>query len=77
VVTSDEVALIRLRSGLLTLKLDRVVVRLPRVFVTSARLGWDIASPLTIMFDDGGSWLLEVPPPNRRHARAVLRALAG
>jgi hypothetical protein len=76
-VTDDELALIKLKSGLVTLKLDEVIMRIPRSDVASAELGSGIASPLTITFGNGDSWELEVPPPNQKHAQAVVHALGG
>jgi hypothetical protein len=76
-VTDDELALIRLKSGLVTVKLDEVIVRIPRSDVASAELGSGVASPLTITFGNGDSWRLEVPPPNKKHAQAVVHALGG
>jgi hypothetical protein len=60
-----------------TLKLDEVIMRIPRSDVASAELGSGIASPLTITFGNGDSWELEVPPPNKKHAQAVVHALGG
>jgi hypothetical protein len=74
-VTDDELALITLKSGLVTVKIDEVVVRIPRSDVASAELGSGVVTPITIGFADGGSWQLEVPPPNKKHAQAVVHAL--
>lgn len=76
-MTDRELALIRLRSGLVTVKLDEVLVRTPLSDVTSAELGSGVAAPLTIKFGNGDSWQLEVPAPNKKHAQAVVHALGG
>jgi len=76
-VTDSELALIKLKSGLVTVKLDEVIVRIPRTEVASAELGSGMVTPLTIKFGDGDTWQLEVPPPNKKHAQEVVHALGG
>ncbi len=76
-VTDSELALIKLKSGVVRLKLDEVVARVPRSEVASAELGGGVALPLTITFADGGSWQLEVPWPSKKHAHAVVQTLGG
>jgi hypothetical protein len=76
-VTDSELALITLKSGLVTSKLDEVIARIPRSEVQSAELGSGLASPLKITFSNGDTWQLEVPPPNKKHAQAVVHALGG
>ena len=77
-VSSSELALIKLKSGLVTVKLDEVVVRLSRSDVRSAELGKGTSTaPLTITFANGDTWQLEVPGPSKKHARAVVDALEG
>jgi hypothetical protein len=76
-VTDSELALIKLKSGLVTVKLDEVIVRIPRSEVVSAELGSGLVTPLTLMFGNGDSWRLEVPPPNKKHAEAVVHVLGG
>jgi hypothetical protein len=74
-VTADELALVKLKSGLVTLKLEEVLARVPRSEVASAELGSGLAPPLAITFGSGESWQLEIPPPNRKHAQAVVDTL--
>jgi hypothetical protein len=75
-VSNAEVALIKLKSGLVTVKLDEVVVRLPRSDVRSAELGQGVSTaPLTISLANGDTWQLEVPGPSKKHAKAVVDAL--
>jgi hypothetical protein len=76
-VTHSELALIKLKSGLVTSKLDEVIVRIPRSDVSTVELGNGWVTPLTITFSNGDTWQLEVPPPNKKHAQAVVHALDG
>ncbi|MGB2874500.1 MAG: hypothetical protein WBB76_03400 [Gaiellaceae bacterium] len=73
-VTEDELALIKLK-GLVTFTLDEVIARIPRSDVASTELGRGIPSSLTIRFDNGDSWQLEVPRASRKHAQAVVHVL--
>jgi hypothetical protein len=73
-VTDGEFALVGLKSTL-TLKVDKVLVRVPRSEVKSIELGRGVPTPLTVLFGHGGTWRLEVPPPNKKHAEEVIRAL--
>jgi hypothetical protein len=78
VVTGQEVALVKLRtSHAVMLKAAGVIARVPRSEVRSAELGPGYAAPLTIFFTGGGTWRLEVPPPSKSYARAVVQALGG
>lgn len=75
-VSTNELALIKLKSGLVTLKLDEVVVRLPRSEVRGAELGKGVSTaPLTITLANGDTWQLEVPGPSKKHAQATVDAL--
>jgi hypothetical protein len=76
-VTEDELALIKLKSGMVTVHLDEVVARMPRSEVASAQLGGGVSPSLTITFNDGGTWQLEVPRPSKKHAKEVVDALGG
>ncbi len=73
-VTDGELALVGLKSAL-TLKVDKVLVRVARSEVKSIELGRGVPTPLTVLFGNGGTWRLEVPPPNKKHAEEVIRAL--
>ncbi len=77
VLTDRELALITLRSGIVSVKLDEIVTRVPRAEVKSAELGNGPACPLTISFTNGGTWQVEVPRPSKRYAVALVRELAG
>ena len=59
------------------MKLAEVIVRIPRSEVASAELGSGMVTPLTIKFGNGERWQLEVPPPNKKHAEALVHALDG
>ena len=74
-VTESELALIKLKSGVVRVFLDEVVERVPRSAVASAELGGGVAPPLTIVFTDGSTWDLEVPRPSKGHAKAVVDEL--
>jgi hypothetical protein len=76
-VTEDELALIKLKSGLVTFKLDEVIERVPRSEVASAKIGEGIAPWLTITFGNGGTWKLEFGRVVKKDAKAVVRALGG
>jgi hypothetical protein len=68
-------ALVKLKSGLATFKLDEVLERVPRSEVASAEIREGVAPSLTITFGDGGSWRLEFGRIVKKDARAVVRAL--
>jgi hypothetical protein len=76
-VTESELALIKLKSGMVTVHLDEVIVRVGRSAVASSEMGGGISPSLTITFGDGGSWQLEVPRPSKKHAQEVIHALGG
>jgi len=75
VVTENELAVIKLRSGVVRVFLDEVVVRVPRAAVASADLGGGVAPPLTIHFSDGGSWAFEVPRPSKASGKSLVEVL--
>jgi hypothetical protein len=76
-VTQEELALIKLKSGLATFKLDEVIERVPRGDVASAEIREGVAPSLTIRFGNGDSWRLEFGRVVKKDARAVVRALEG
>jgi hypothetical protein len=76
-VTESELALIKLKSGMVSVRLDEVITRVARSEVASAALGGGVSPSLTIGFSDGGSWQLEVPRPSKKQGQAVVDALAG
>jgi hypothetical protein len=77
-VTDQELALVKLRTvkGVM-LKAAEVIARVPRSQLQTAELSAGYVALLTITFASGGSWQLEVPPPSKSSARAVVRALGG
>jgi hypothetical protein len=75
-VTQEELALIKLKSGLATFKLDEVLERVPRGDVASAEIREGITPSLTITFSNGGIWRFEVGRVSKNDARAVISALA-
>lgn len=77
-VTDSEVALIKLKSGAVTLKLDEVLARVPRSQVASAELlGGGVTPGLTVTFRGGGSWEVEITRPSKKHAEELIRAPSG
>lgn len=77
-VTDQELGLVRLRTrNGVALKVAEVIARVPRGELRTAELGPGYVAPLTIMFADGGSWRLEIPPPCKSRARAVVHVLGG
>ena len=76
-VTAYEVALIRLKAGLASTKLDEVLMRVPRTDVASVELGSGFSSALTIELRDGDTWLLEVPRVSKKDAEKLVGVLGG
>jgi hypothetical protein len=77
-VTDQELALVRLRPRkVVMLKAAEVIARVPRSQLQTAELRPCYVAPLTITFAGGGTWRLEVPPPSKKYARAVVHALGG
>ena len=75
-VTESEIALIQLKSVLVSRKLDRVLARRARAEVASAQLAEaKTVSPLTIAFTDDSSWEFDVPLIAKSAAREVVRSL--
>jgi hypothetical protein len=74
-VTDSELALVKVKTGRWTTKLDEVIVRIRCTDVASAELGSGVICPLTITFGNGDIWRLEVSRLNKRHAQAVVHAL--
>lgn len=77
-VTDQEIALIKLRTrNVVLMKADEVIARVPRSQLQTAELDHGYAASLTIIFTSGGTWRLEIPPPSKSYAKAVVRALGG
>jgi len=74
-VTKDELVLVKIQTGRWRTKLDDVIVRIRSTDVVSAELGSGVIYPLTIAFDNGDVWRLEVSSLNKKHAQAVVHAL--
>ena len=76
--TEDELALIKVKQGLVGLKLLDVVVRVPRGELSSIELGSGVTtSPLTVSFENGDAWQLEVPRASKRSAEQLVGVLGG
>jgi hypothetical protein len=77
-VTDQELALVTLRARqLVMMQAAQVIARVPRSGLQTAELGPGYVALLSVNFADGGTWRLEIPPPSKRYARAVVRALGG
>jgi hypothetical protein len=77
-VTDSELALLKLRSrNVVMLRAAEVITRVPRSQLKTAELGPGYVAPLTITFTNGDTWQLEIPPPSKSYARAVVRTLGG
>jgi hypothetical protein len=77
-VTDQEVALVTLRPRkVVFMRAAEVIARVPRSRLQTAQLGHGYVAALTVLFADGGAWQVEVPPPSKRYARAVVHALGG
>jgi hypothetical protein len=80
-VTENEVALVELKQhGLVNLRLEGVIERVPRGEVTGAELGGGhtlYSPPLTITFAGDYYWALEVPRPSKKAAKEVVDTLGG
>jgi hypothetical protein len=78
-VTANELALVEVKSKVVTAYLDEVIARVARSEVASVELdgGGLYALPLTVTFSSGDRWELEVPKPSKKHAKEVVQALDG
>ena len=78
VVTDDELALVRLKSGLVSMKLDEVLTRAPRSEISEIELGEGRTTiPLTISFQSAEVWQLEIPRIAKKDGEEVVRVLTG
>lgn len=77
-VTDDELALVKLKSGLARMKIDEVLARVPRREVSEVELGNGVSTvPLTISFQNADVWQLEVSRLLKKQAEEVARVLGG
>ena len=78
-VSDSDLALVKLKQGVMKLKMtDEVIARAPRSEVTFAQVGdGKIACPLTISFANGATWEMDVPRAGKKAAKAVVAALGG
>jgi hypothetical protein len=76
-VSAGEVALIQLKAGLVSRKLDRLLARTDRATVAGAELGQGKPlAPLTITFADGSRWEFDVPLGSKGAAQQVAQLLS-
>lgn len=77
-LTEGELALVKMKQGLASLKPVEVIARVPRSDVASIELGGGIPmSPLTVSFANGESWELEVPRISKAKAQNLVSMLDG
>jgi hypothetical protein len=75
--TADEIVLLKVKMGLIRVRPNEVLVRVPRDQVAAVELGKGTVSvpPLTITFTTGDVWRLEVPTPSRKYAVELVRVI--
>jgi hypothetical protein len=78
-VGENDVALVRVKQGLVKLKVtDEVLARAARSEVTGAEVGsGTLACPLTITFINGAWWEFDVPRAGKSAAQQVATSLGG
>ena len=78
-IGENDVALVRVKQGLMKLKLtDEVLARAARSDVVQAELGsGKLACPVTITFSDGARWEFDVPRAGKFAAQRVVTSLGG
>jgi hypothetical protein len=64
-------------AGRVLLAVNEVIVRVPRSDLKTAEVGHGYVAPLTLVFTNGDTWRMEVPPPYKRRAKEVVHALGG
>lgn len=60
-LTDADVALVKLKAGLMGSKPNEIIARVPREEVTEATLADGMVPKLSITFADGSSWSMDVP----------------
>jgi hypothetical protein len=77
VATADEMALIEVKSKLVTVYLGEVITRGSRSEVASVELagGGMNSDPLTVTFKSGERWELEVPKPSKKGAKELVEVI--
>jgi hypothetical protein len=75
-LTEEELALVKMKQGLASLKPVEVIARVPRSDVATIELGSGVPmSPLTVSFANGESWELEVPMVSKGKAKNLAGVL--
>jgi hypothetical protein len=77
--TSEEVAIIKTKSGMIKMKLtDQVLARRSRSDITAIEMKRGaLLSNLMIQFHDGGVWSFDVPKANQKSAVQFVEQLGG
>ena len=74
-LTQSELVLARAKQGLVGMKCQEVIARTQRDAIQAIELGsGKLTAPLTVTFDDGQTWEVDVPRANLKHARAMQAA---
>ncbi len=75
-LTSDELVLLSIKTGLVGQKAGAVLARAARGSVAGAELGdGKLTVPLTVRFSDGVEWSISVPRARVKDARKILAGL--
>lgn len=75
-LTEDELTLVKMKQGLASIKPVEVIARVPRSDVATIELRGGVPmSPLTVSFENGESWQLEVPMVSKGKAKNLVGVL--
>jgi hypothetical protein len=61
VLTGDEVALVRVKAGVLSSRPSEVLVRVPRSTVREVNLDDGVVPKLSLSFSDESTWTMDIP----------------
>jgi hypothetical protein len=72
-LTDDEIVLLDGHRGMVRPVADKVVSRVARTRLAAVEIGkGKLSSPIELTWNDGSSWVLEVPRQQVKHARALV-----
>jgi hypothetical protein len=74
-LTTDDVVLLTLRQGLLTVTPSAVLAKVPRAHVAGATLGAGMTPVLSVLFDDGQAWSFDITRKGKYDAKTFVEAL--
>ena len=76
-LTDDELVLASAKQALIGMKCGEVLARTPRQAIQHMEIGkGKLTAPLTITFEDGQTWEVDVPRANVKQAKAMAEAAA-